>query len=61
MFESLFAFFFKYSPYVFRQGDFRLAPSSRYRRAGSDGKDIGADLGALAEAMAGTGAEGAQR
>ena len=45
----------------YRQGDFRLAPSSRYRRAGSDGKDIGADLGALAEAMAGTGAEGAQR
>jgi len=28
VFESLFAFFFKYSPYVFRQGDFRLALSS---------------------------------
>lgn len=28
MFDSLFAFFFKYSPYVFQQGEFRLAPSS---------------------------------
>ena len=28
MLDSLFAFFFKYSPYVFRQGDFRLAVSS---------------------------------
>jgi uncharacterized membrane protein len=28
VFESLFAFFFKYSPYVFRQGEFRLAISS---------------------------------
>ena len=28
MFEALFAFFFKYSPYVFRQGEFRLAISS---------------------------------
>ena len=28
MFDSLFAFFFKYSPYVFRQGEFRLAISS---------------------------------
>ena len=28
MFESLFAFFFKYSPYIFRQGEFRLAISS---------------------------------
>ena len=26
--ETLFAFFFKYSPYVFRQGEFRLAVSS---------------------------------
>src|SRR5438874_765864 len=26
--DTLFAFFFKYSPYVFRQGDFRLAVSS---------------------------------
>jgi uncharacterized membrane protein len=28
VFDSLFAFFFKYSPYVFRQGEFRLAISS---------------------------------
>ncbi len=28
MFESLFAFFFKYSPYVFQQGELHLAPSS---------------------------------
>jgi uncharacterized membrane protein len=28
VFESLFAFFFKYSPYVFQQGEFHLAPSS---------------------------------
>ncbi len=28
MFESLFAFLFKYSPYVFRQGEFRLAATS---------------------------------
>ena len=28
MFDSLFAFFFKYSPYVFQQGEFHLAPSS---------------------------------
>ena len=28
MFDSLFAFFFKYSPYVFQQGEFRLAASS---------------------------------
>ena len=26
--DTLFAFFFKYSPYVFRQGEFRLAVSS---------------------------------
>ena len=26
--DTLFAFFFKYSPYVFEQGEFRLAPSS---------------------------------
>ena len=25
MFDSLFAFFFKYSPYVFQQGELRLA------------------------------------
>ena len=28
MFDSLFAFLFKYSPYVFQQGEFRLAASS---------------------------------
>ena len=28
MFDSLFAFFFKYSPYVFQQGELRLALSS---------------------------------
>jgi uncharacterized membrane protein len=28
VFDSLFAFFFKYSPYVFQQGEFRLAVSS---------------------------------
>ncbi len=28
MFDSLFEFFFKYSPYVFQQGEFRLAASS---------------------------------
>src|SRR4051812_24814447 len=28
MVSSLFSFFFKYSPYVFRQGEFRLASSS---------------------------------
>ena len=28
MFDSLFAFFFKYSPYVFEQGELRLALSS---------------------------------
>ena len=28
MFDSLFAFFFKYSPYVFEQGELRLAMSS---------------------------------
>ena len=28
VFDSLFAFFFKYSPYVFQQGEFRLAASS---------------------------------
>ena len=28
MFDSLFEFFFKYSPYVFQQGEFRLAATS---------------------------------
>jgi hypothetical protein len=32
-------------------GDDRLSPSSRYRRAGTDGKDLGVDLDALSEAM----------
>lgn len=33
------------------EGDFRLRPGSRFKRAGSDGKDLGVDLGALALAM----------
>jgi len=32
-------------------GDYRLAASSRYRRAGTDGRDPGADLDALAGAL----------
>jgi hypothetical protein len=32
-------------------GDYRLAASSPYRRAGTDGRDLGADLNALAEAL----------
>jgi hypothetical protein len=32
-------------------GDYRLAASSPYRNAGTDGKDIGADLGALSAAI----------
>jgi len=32
-------------------GDYRLSASSRYKRAGSDGKDIGVDFEALAAAM----------
>jgi hypothetical protein len=31
-------------------GDYHLSPSSRYRKAGSDGKDIGADIDAVSEA-----------
>lgn len=30
------------------QGDYRLSPSSPYKSAGTDGKDVGADLAALA-------------
>jgi len=32
-------------------GDFRLTPSSRFRGAGSDGRDIGADIAAIAQAL----------
>ena len=32
-------------------GDYRLAPTSRYRRAGTDGRDPGVDLDVLAEAV----------
>ena len=32
-------------------GDFRLRPGSRFRAAASDGKDLGADLNAIAAAM----------
>ncbi len=34
-------------------GDYRLAPSSPYRKAGTDGKDIGADIDALNSATQG--------
>jgi hypothetical protein len=34
-------------------GDYRLSPSSRYRKAGTDGKDIGADIDAIAAATKG--------
>ena len=33
-------------------GNYRLAGSSPYRRAGTDGKDIGADVDALRDAAA---------
>lgn len=33
-----------------RGGDFRLRPGSRFRRAASDGKDLGADIAAIAYA-----------
>jgi hypothetical protein len=33
------------------EGDFRLRPNSRFRKAASDGKDLGADIGAIAIAM----------
>ena len=32
-------------------GDYRLTPSSRFRGAGSDGRDIGADIAAIAQAL----------
>lgn len=34
-------------------GNYRLAPSSRYKNAGTDGKDLGADIEALEAAVAG--------
>jgi hypothetical protein len=34
-------------------GDYHLSPSSRYRKAGSDGKDIGADIDAILAATKG--------
>jgi hypothetical protein len=34
-------------------GDYRLAPASRYRNAGSDGRDPGVDVDALTAALAG--------
>ena len=35
------------------EADYRLSPSSRYRKAGSDGKDIGADVDAVLSATKG--------
>jgi hypothetical protein len=35
------------------EGDFRLAPASTYKRAGSDGRDIGANIDSLDMAIAG--------
>ncbi|MDQ6887067.1 MAG: hypothetical protein M3068_07195 [Gemmatimonadota bacterium] len=37
----------------FAGGDYRLIPGSPYRKAGTDGKDIGADIAALDSATAG--------
>ena len=37
----------------FARGDYQLADRSRYRRAGTDGRDIGADIGAVQRATAG--------
>jgi hypothetical protein len=37
----------------FSEGKYQLAPSSRYRKAGTDGKDLGADIRALDAALAG--------
>jgi hypothetical protein len=34
-------------------GDYRLANSSPYKNAGTDGKDLGADIEALEAAIAG--------
>ncbi|MCP9493807.1 MAG: hypothetical protein MSG64_05045 [Pyrinomonadaceae bacterium MAG19_C2-C3] len=38
-------------------GDYRLSPSSRYRTAGTDGKDLGCEWDALERAMKGEGGE----
>ena len=35
----------------FAQGDYRLAPTSKYRALGTDGKDLGADMDALDAAL----------
>jgi hypothetical protein len=35
------------------RGDYQLAPNSPYRKAGTDGKDLGADIGAVLQATAG--------
>ena len=35
-------------------GNYRLSPTSPYRNAGTDGKDVGADIGAIEAAMADT-------
>jgi len=37
----------------YREGKYQLAPSSRYRKASTDGKDLGADIRALDAAAAG--------
>jgi hypothetical protein len=37
----------------FSEGKYQLAPSSRYRKEGTDGKDLGADIRALDAAIAG--------
>jgi hypothetical protein len=37
----------------FEGGNYRLAPDSKFRRAGTDGKDIGADIEAIEKATAG--------
>ena len=37
----------------FKNGDFHLKPSSRYHNAGTDGRDIGADINAVMTATAG--------
>jgi hypothetical protein len=36
-----------------KSGDFHLKPTSRYHNAGTDGKDIGADINAVMTATAG--------
>jgi hypothetical protein len=40
---------------AFAEGTYRLAPGSPFRRAGDDGKDLGADWDALAKAQEGPG------